>query len=202
MSFRVLDVEGAVEFGFPEFPDDRGAFASALTESGFAQALGHPPFPLRQASFTRSRRGVIRGVHFTATPPGCAKFVYCPAGRALDLVVDLRVGSPTWGRWDAVELGTAEPKAVYLPVGVGHGVVALEDETVICYLLSAEYVPANELSVSVASPEFADLPIPAEITPVQSARDQAAPLLAEALSAGLLPDYSRCLGVAKEFARG
>ncbi|MFD0799888.1 dTDP-4-dehydrorhamnose 3,5-epimerase family protein [Streptomonospora algeriensis] len=199
MSFRTLDVEGAVEFGFPTFPDERGSFTSALTESDFAQALGHPPFPVRQASYTRSRRGVIRGLHFTATPPGCAKFVYCPAGKALDMVVDLRVDSPTWGRWDTVTLDPAEPKAVYLPVGVGHGVVSLEDETVVCYLLSAQYVPENELAVSVFDPEL-DIALP-DLPPVQSPRDAGAQSLADAMSRGLLPGFAACREAEAALAR-
>lgn len=188
MEFRHLSVEGAVEFGFPVFPDDRGCFASSLMESDFVRALGRRPFRPGQVSFTRSRKGVVRGVHYTATPPGCAKFVHCPAGRALDMVVDLRVGSPTWGRWDSVLIGPDSPKAVYLPVGVGHAVLALEEGTVITYLLSEEYVPANELGVDVHDPELG-LPLPEGSGLIRSARDASAPTVAKALEAGLLPTY-------------
>lgn len=201
MEFRHLSVEGAVEFSFPVYPDDRGSFASSLMESEFVRALGYRPFRTGQISFTRSRRGVVRGVHYTATPPGCAKFVHCPAGRALDVVVDLRVGSPTWGQWESVLIGPDSPKAVYLPVGVGHAVVALEDETVITYFLSEEYVPENELSVSVQDPDLG-LEIPEGLTITQSPRDRDALRVAEARERGLLPDYADCAVAEKAFDQG
>ncbi|MET9712773.1 dTDP-4-dehydrorhamnose 3,5-epimerase family protein [Nocardiopsis alba] len=191
MDFRRLKVAGAVEFRFPSFPDERGSFTSALMESHFIEAVGRRPFPIGQVSYTRSRRGVVRGIHYTATPPGCAKFVHCPAGRALDMVVDLRVGSPTWGVWDTVEFDPESPKAVYIPVGVGHAVMALEDDTIIAYLLSTEYVAENELSVSVFSPGI-DLPIPAEPAPLRSVRDREAPSVDQALADGTLPEFTRC----------
>jgi GNAT superfamily N-acetyltransferase len=93
-------------------------------------AAGHPLFAPAQISHSRSRRGVVRGVHYTATPPGMAKLVHCPQGRALDFIVDLRTGSPAFGRWESVELDPASGRSAYLPVGVGHLFVALEDDEV------------------------------------------------------------------------
>lgn len=186
-----LTVGGAFAVSTPAFPDDRGVFLSPLLASAFADTAGRPFFPLAQASYSVSRRGVVRGVHFTATPPGCAKYVYCPQGRALDIVVDLRVGSPTFGRYDGIVLDREHCPAVYFPVGVGHLFVALEDDTVMNYLLSQEYRPENELAVSAFDPDLG-LPIPDDIDPIMSPRDRDAPTLAEALAAGILPDYDRC----------
>ncbi|WP_121188202.1 dTDP-4-dehydrorhamnose 3,5-epimerase family protein [Nocardiopsis sp. Huas11] len=191
MSVRALDVEGAFEFTPRVFPDERGIFASQFQESAFTQAVGGPLFPVAQISHSRSKRGVVRGIHFTAAPPGAAKYVCCPRGRALDIVVDTRVGSPTFGRWDAVLLDPQDLRAVYFPVGVGHAFVALEDDTVMSYLLSASYVAENELAVSPLDPELA-LPIPEGRAPVMSARDWAAPTLAEARVRDVLPSYERC----------
>lgn len=146
---------------------------------------------MAQTNHSRSRRGVVRGVHFTATPPGTAKYVYCARGRALDIVVDIRVGSPTFGRWDAVLLDQRDFRSVYLPVGVGHAFVALEEDTVVSYLLSRAYVPEHELALSALDPALG-LPIPDDTPPLLSDRDQAAPTLAEAGERGLLPDYAAC----------
>jgi epimerase EvaD len=189
MTVRELTIDGAFVTPTPAYPDDRGVFLSPLLASEFADAAGRPLFPLAQASYSVSRRGVVRGVHFTATPPGCAKYVFCSQGRALDIVVDLRVGSPTFGRHDSVVLDREHCPAMYFPIGVGHLFVALEDDTVMNYLLSQEYVPENELAISAFDPELA-LPIPDDIEPVLSARDRAAPTLAEALDAGILPSYA------------
>jgi epimerase EvaD len=188
---RQLAVGGAVAFTTTAFPDDRGVFLSPFLASTFTEAVGQPLFPVAQTSYSVSRRGVVRGVHFTATPPGTAKYVYCAQGRALDVVVDLRVGSPTFGQFDTVLLDRKDCPAVYFPVGVGHLFVALEDGTVMNYLLSQEYRPENELALAPLDPELA-LPIPDDIEPVLSQRDRDAPTLAEALAAGLLPDYARC----------
>jgi len=130
-------------------------------------------------------------VHFTTTPPGTAKYVYCPRGRALDIVVDIRTGSPTFGRWDTVTLDQEHFRAMYLPVGVGHAFVALEDETVMSYLLTSSYVAEFEMSVSVLDPALG-LPIPGDLEPIRSDRDRRAPTLAEAGESGILPEYTAC----------
>jgi 5-epimerase len=191
---RTLAVDGAVEFTPQHFPDQRGLFVSPFQEPAFAEMLDRPLFPVAQTSFSRSRRGVVRGVHYTRTPPGMARYVFCPNGRALDFVVDVRVGSPTFGRWDSVELDQESFRAVYLPVGVGHAFVALEDDTVMCYLLARSYDGSNEHSISVFDPTIG-LWWPDGAEPVLSDRDREAPSLAEARDAGTLPDYRACLEI-------
>ncbi|RAY12593.1 dTDP-4-keto-6-deoxy-D-glucose epimerase [Actinomadura craniellae] len=188
MKTRRLAVEGALEFTPRVNRDDRGLFVSVFHETAFEDAHDGPLFPVAQTSLSASRRDVVRGVHYTATPPGTAKYVHCVRGRALDIVVDLRVGSPTFGRWDAVELDATGFRAVYYPVGVGHAFVALADDTALAYLLSRTYDPADERSVDVLDPELG-LPIPRDVAPVLSPRDAAAPTLAEARELGLLPDH-------------
>lgn len=186
-----LAIGGCYAFTPQAFPDDRGVFVSPFHASAFRLASGRPMFALAQVSYSVSRRGAVRGLHFTATPPGTAKYVYCPHGQALDIVVDLRVGSPTFGCSASVTLGRDHCQALYLPVGVGHLFVALEDGTVMNYLLSREYLAENELAISPFDPQLA-LPIPAGIEPILSQRDRDAPPFAEVLAAGLLPDYATC----------
>lgn len=194
---RELGVEGAYEITPQVFNDERGYFLSPYQERDFLPYSGHALFPLVQSSFNRSRRGVVRGIHFTAVPPGTAKYVFSPWGRALDVVVDLRVGSPTYATWDSVVLDQHSFRAVYLPVGVGHMTVALEDDTIISYLLSTEYVLEHELAVSALDPRLR-LPIPPDLDPLLSERDREAPSLDEAERAGILPDYATSMGKEKD----
>jgi epimerase EvaD len=135
-------------------------------------------------------------VHFTATPPGGAKFVSCVNGAALDVVIDVRVGSPTFGKWDAVRLDQRDFRSMYFPVGAGHAFIALEDDTVMSYLLSGDYVAENELAISPLDP-LLGLPIPDGIEPVMSERDRAAVSFAAAERAGMLPDYQQCRQIEK-----
>ncbi|GAA3025626.1 dTDP-4-dehydrorhamnose 3,5-epimerase family protein [Streptosporangium longisporum] len=188
MRHRELAVAGAFVFDPEVRSDPSGSFASPYQESAFAAATGRPLFPVVQTGRNVSRRGVVRGVHYTLTPPGTARYVFCAGGRALDMVVDLRVGSPTFGRWEAVELTAGNGRAVYLPPGTGHAFAALEDDTVMCSLLSAEYREEDDLTLSVLDEDLA-LPLPGGRPPALSERDAAAPTLAEAAAQGLLPDY-------------
>ncbi|RPK56945.1 dTDP-4-dehydrorhamnose 3,5-epimerase [Streptomyces sp. ADI96-02] len=191
MRVRELAVGGALEFTPEIFPDERGRFLSPFQQPAFAEARGHPLFPVEQISYSVSRRGVVRGVHYTATPAGCAKYVFCSRGQVLDAVVDLRVGSPTFGSWDTVVLDEEECRALYLPVGVGHLFVALQDHATMHYTLSRSYEPSRERAVSPLDRDLA-LPLDDREAMVLSERDRAAPTLAEARERGLLPDYAVC----------
>jgi epimerase EvaD len=191
MQARRLAVDGAFTFSPKVFRDDRGLVVSPFQEVALIDAIGRPLFPVAHASHSKSRRGVVRGIHFTLTPLGTAKYVYCPQGKALDMVVDIRVGSPTFGRWDSVVLDHESFHAVYLPVGVGHAVAALEDDTVMHYMWSGAYVAENELALSALDPALG-LPIPGDIEPILSERDIFAPTLSQAEAAGILPEYAAC----------
>lgn len=190
MQVRALAVRDAYEFTPRAFPDDRGLFVAPFQEPVFAETVGHP-LRIAQTNHSVSRKGVIRGVHFADTPPGQAKYVYCAQGALLDVVVDLRVGSPTFGMWDAVRLDSQYYRAVYLAEGLGHAFVALTDDTVMAYLCSTAYNPAAEHGLDPLDPQLG-LPWPADLEPVLSDKDAAAPTLDEAAAAGLLPDYADC----------
>jgi epimerase EvaD len=191
MQVRELAVADAYEFSPRSFPDSRGLFVAPYQEEAFVSAVG---FPLRvaQTNHSVSKRGVIRGVHYADTPPGQAKYVYCPSGALLDVVVDLRVGSPTFGEVDSVRVDSTDYRAVYLAEGIGHAFVALEDDTVMSYLCSTGYNPTGERGINPMDEALA-LPWPEDITPILSDKDAEAPTLAEARDAGLLPVYEECL---------
>ena len=200
MRIRELAVHGAFEITPTVLRDDRGLFVSPFQETPFLAAIGRPLFTVAQTNHSRSRRGVVRGIHFTVTPPGCAKYVYCPYGRALDIVVDIRVGSPTFGTWDVVEADPENFRALYFPVGVGHAFVSLQEDTVMSYLISGEYVPANESAISVLDPDLG-LPLPRDTTPILSERDTVAMSFAQARERGLLPHYEKCREAESAFSR-
>jgi dTDP-4-dehydrorhamnose 3,5-epimerase len=138
-----------------------------------------------------SARGVLRGVHFALVPPGQAKYVDCPAGKVLDVIVDVRVGSPTFGVHDAVVLDSEQPRAVYLAEGLGHAFVSLADDSSVTYLVSSGYSPGREFGINPMDPALA-LPWPTDLELEFSAKDQAAPTLAEAQAQGLLPTMAQC----------
>ena len=170
--------------------DSRGRFTEWYRADVLSAALGHP-LTLAQANHSVSARGALRGVHFAQVPPGQAKYVYCPAGKLLDVVVDLRVGSPSFGVHDAVVLDSEQPRALYLSEGLGHAFLSLADGTSLTYLVSSGYDPAREFTVSPLDPEL-DLPWPGDIELELSDRDRAAPTLAEARERGLLPTTDQC----------
>ncbi|SDG68298.1 dTDP-4-dehydrorhamnose 3,5-epimerase family protein [Klenkia brasiliensis] len=190
MNVRELAVPDAYVLDLVPHGDSRGRFTEWYRADVLAEAVGHP-LTLAQANHSVSARGVLRGVHFALVPPGQAKYVYCPSGRVLDVVVDVRVDSPTFGTVDAVELDSEHPRAVYLAEGLGHAFVALEDHTSVTYLVSSGYSPGREFGVHPMDPDLA-LPWPAGVEFELSAKDTAAPTLADARDQGLLPTMAQC----------
>jgi epimerase EvaD len=191
MQVKELSVAGAWEFTPRVFGDDRGIFLEWFKAEAVQAAIGHP-FGVVQANHSVSRRGVLRGIHYASVPPSQAKYVYCPQGAVLDVIVDIRVGSPTFGEWDSVRLDAEDRRAVYISEGLGHAFLALEDDTTVTYLCSTGYNPTGEFGTSPLDPAL-DLPWISDIDLVISDKDRDAPTLAEARDRGLLPDYADCL---------
>ncbi|MFC0438997.1 dTDP-4-dehydrorhamnose 3,5-epimerase family protein [Kutzneria buriramensis] len=191
MQVRELDIAGSWEFTPPAFPDNRGLFAAPYQEQAFVDAVGHP-LRLAQTNHSVSRRGTIRGVHFADVPPSQAKYVYCPYGALLDVIVDIRVGSPTFGRWTAVRLDSEKFNAVYVSEGLGHAFIALTDNTAMSYMCSEGFNPSAEHGITPLDPAL-ELPWPADIEHILSDKDRDAPTLAEAQASGLLPSYDDCV---------
>lgn len=186
MEFRPLGIAGAYEIRNTVHGDDRGEFAEWFRFDHIEAETGYR-FPVRQANVSRSSRGVVRGIHFCQIPPGQAKLVTCMTGRILDVVVDIRDGSDTFGQWKTVELSAAERNAMLLPVGVGHAFVALDDNTTVAYLVSDVYTPNREFGIHPLDPELGiDYQLPLDQL-LLSPKDQEAPSLQEALEQGILP---------------
>lgn len=202
MEVRELSVPGAYELVPVVHRDDRGSFHEWFRAADFAAMTGHD-LSLRQANCSVSAAGSLRGIHFAELPPSQAKFVTCLSGAVLDVVVDVRVGSPTFGRWDAVSLDDETQRCAYLSEGLGHAFLALSDQAVVTYLCSAPYAPGREHGVDPLDPAVGiEWPsVGRDGTPLVlrlSAKDRAAPSLAEAAEAGLLPAYDEAVA----FVRG
>lgn len=190
MDIAALAIDGAWVCTPAQHADDRGVFLEWYQAETVAGALGFR-LTVAQANHSVSRRGTLRGVHYAEVPPGQAKYVYCTSGAILDVVVDLRVGSPTYSCFDAVHLDDTDRRAVYLAEGLGHAFLALTDETSVTYLCSTPYSPQREHAINPLDPVL-NVPWPADTEPLLSAKDLAAPTLAEALAAGALPTYDSC----------
>lgn len=194
MQYRELAVPGAWEITPKQFGDPRGVFLEWFKATPFGEAAGHA-FDLQQANLSVSAAGVLRGIHFADVPPGQAKYVTCAKGAVLDVVVDIRVGSPTFGQWDSVLLDDTDRRAIYLAEGLGHAFMSLEDDSTVLYLCSAGYAPGREHGIHPLDPAVGiEWPTTARdgspIQPLLSEKDEAAPSLAQAQADGLLPSHA------------
>lgn len=188
MDLRELSVPGAWELTPQVHRDDRGTFTEWFTESAFGAMTGHR-FDLRQANCSVSAAGVLRGLHFAQLPPGQAKYVTCVRGAVFDVVVDIRVGSPTYGCWDSVLLDDVDHRSTYISEGLAHGFVAMQDQSTVMYLCSTPYAPQREHTIAATDPAIGiEWPLPAAQL-LLSGRDATAPSLAEVRESGLLPTW-------------
>lgn len=189
MKARELDVPGAWEITPTIHGDPRGVFFEWLTDRGFTGFAGHR-LDLRQANCSVSSAGVLRGLHFAQVPPSQAKYVTCVSGSVFDVVVDIRLGSPTFGLWDSVLLDTRDRRSIYVSEGLAHGFLALQDNSTVMYLCSAEYNPQREHTICATDPTLGiEWPLVDGAAPSLSDRDAAAPSFAEVRASGLLPTW-------------
>jgi dTDP-4-dehydrorhamnose 3,5-epimerase len=190
MEVRELAVPDAYEFTPRKFHDSRGTFLEWFRADIVAETIGHR-LEIAQSNQSVSKRGSVRGIHFAEVPPSQAKYVYCPSGAILDVIVDIRAGSPTFGVVDTVRLDDVERRAVYLSEGLGHAFVALTDNAVATYLCSTNYSPEREHGVNPLDPAIG-IRWPSDLELLLSDKDRDAPSLAEAADKGLLPTYAEC----------
>ncbi|QIQ04857.1 dTDP-4-dehydrorhamnose 3,5-epimerase [Streptomyces liangshanensis] len=188
---RPLSIEGAWIHEPKVFPDERGSFHEWFRAADFREATGQD-LDLAQANYSVSKRGTLRGIHYADVPPSQAKYVKCVRGAILDAVVDIRVGSPTYGQSEIVRLDDETHHALYLSEGLGHAFLALTDDTVVVYLCSEGYAPTREHGIHPLDPALA-VEWPTDIPPLLSPKDAEAPTLAEAERQGLLPAYEDCV---------
>ncbi|HHW82442.1 MAG TPA: dTDP-4-keto-6-deoxy-D-glucose epimerase, partial [Actinomycetales bacterium] len=193
MQFRELSVDGAWEITPKQLSDPRGVFMEAFKSSAFVEATNRK-LDVKQVNCSVSAAGVVRGIHFAQVPPSQAKYVMCPRGAVLDYVVDIRVGSPTFGQWDSVLLDDADRRAIFISEGLGHMFVSLEDDSTVTYLCSEPYAPGREFGVNprcrtigIGFPSTARDGSGLEL--VLSEKDEAAPGLLAAQKEGILPSY-------------
>jgi dTDP-4-dehydrorhamnose 3,5-epimerase len=193
---EALSIEGAWVYTPKIFPDNRGLFNEWYRIGEFAADLGYP-LDLRQVNCSVSKRGVVRGIHFTEVPPGQAKYVFCPSGALVDVIVDLRVGSPTFLRWEAVRLDEDDRRAVFLEHGLGHAIAAVSPQATAVYLCTSSYAPATDHDIHPLDPDIGiEWPLGNEM--ILSPKDDEAPSLAELSDKGVLPTYADCVRAADE----
>lgn len=145
-----MNIEGAWVFSPEIRMDGRGTFHEVFRLSALPQAVGGS-FAVSQVNQSVSKKGVIRGIHWTEGLNGQAKFVSCSRGALWDVVVDVRPDSPTYGQWDAVEISERNGKSVFISKGLGHAFLSLENGSISNYLCSAEYEPALERTLNPLS---------------------------------------------------
>ena len=186
MKITPLEIEGVWVAESPVWSDDRGFFREWFKSESIKTATGRD-FEIEQANISLSSKGALRGIHYSIAPRGQAKWVTCVTGTIKDVVVDIRPKSTTFGKWVDVELRGDSGKAVFIGEGLGHGFIALEDNTVVAYLVSTPFSPTHEFEINPLDEKIEinwgmsviDLKI--------SDKDKGAPTLAERLTEGKLP---------------
>jgi dTDP-4-dehydrorhamnose 3,5-epimerase len=176
--FQPLTIAGLIEITPRRFADERGYFAETFRHDIFCDQAGPVTFVQENESLS-ARPGTIRGLHFQTEPLAQGKLVRCAAGALLDVAVDLRVGSPTFGRWAAVELTPESGKQLWIPAGFAHGFCTLKPNTVINYKVTAYYSAAHDSGLAWNDPAIGiDWPALADPETL-SAKDSIQPLLAD-----------------------
>lgn len=147
MEFRTFAIEGPLELVPRKIEDARGYFSETFRLAAFIEHAGPVEFVQDNQSLS-ARAGTIRGIHFQSRPKAQGKLVRCLAGSVLDVAVDLRTGSPTYGQWIAVTLTPEENNQLWIPVGFGHAFCTLEPNSVIAYRVTDYYSPENDKGVA------------------------------------------------------
>jgi dTDP-4-dehydrorhamnose 3,5-epimerase len=189
MKARPLSINGAWLLTSPVYSDERGTFSEWFKRSQLKE-LTHEEFEPLQANVSVSHAGVIRGIHYSLAPRGQAKLVTVLHGAILDVAVDVRIGSPTYGKYESVKLVAGDGQAMFLRHDLAHAFQALEDDTVVSYLVSSEYSPKDEKEIS---PSCVSLNIEwsRDFQPITSLKDRDAPDLNALANSHLLPIYSQ-----------
>lgn len=138
-------LNGAFIITLPAFFDDRGSFVKTFHETTLKEY--GIQFDLKESYFSLSKKGVIRGMHFQTPPHHHAKIVFCPQGAILDVIIDLRKESKTYGQYHATELSAKNNKAYYIPKGFAHGFKSLTDNAITYYLVSSEYSKEHDTGI-------------------------------------------------------
>src|SRR6185295_19025519 len=177
-TFARTHVDGVVLIDPKIFPDERGFFMESYKRSDF-EAIGLTE-PFVQENQSRSTLGTLRGLHYQREPKAQGKLVRVVSGEIFDVAVDIRRGSPTFGRWIGVSLSATNRKSIYIPPAFAHGFCVTSSDADVIYKTTEEYAPEYEDGIRWDDPELAIVwPI---ATPTLSARDQRWPSLAESVA--------------------
>ena len=186
MDIEESNIKGAYIAKSPIWIDDRGFFREWFKVEAL-KTLTDRDFEVEQANISFSSKGTLRGIHYSIASRGQAKWVTCVSGAIKDVIVDIRPSSLTYGKWVEVDLRGDSGNSVFIGEGLGHGFIALEDNTTVAYLVSTPFSPQDEFEINPLDEKLAinwgmrssELKI--------SDKDKKAPTLAERLAEGRLP---------------
>ncbi|MCP4292703.1 MAG: dTDP-4-dehydrorhamnose 3,5-epimerase [bacterium] len=176
MEIRPTSLPGCLEILVPAFKDNRGSFVKTFNQDFFTEHGLTTNWQEEYYSF--SNKDVLRGLHFQTPPFDHEKIVHCAAGRAFDVVVDLRTGSPTYGQYLTLTLDSRKANMLYIPRGMAHGFMALEEHTLMMYKVASVHAPDNDKGILWDS---CGIPWP-DREPIISERDLQWPTLEDYLS--------------------
>jgi dTDP-4-dehydrorhamnose 3,5-epimerase len=173
-----FDIPDVVHFEPKKFGDDRGYFSEVFRLDWFRENVGDFEFVQENQSLS-STVGTVRGLHFQTSPFAQGKLVRCLAGGLIDAIVDIRHGSPTFGKWVAVELTADRGNQLWVPPGFAHGFCTTQPDTILCYKVTAYYSAENDKGIAWNDPAVGiDWPSVASAD-IMSAKDKVQPMLAD-----------------------
>jgi dTDP-4-dehydrorhamnose 3,5-epimerase len=189
MKAQPLKISGSWKIEFQKFDDNRGFFYESFKEEDFKKLIGRN-LNIKQTNTSSSSKGSVRGIHYALVPPSQAKLVQCQRGSIKDYVIDIRVGSPTFGQFEEIELNENSASAVFIEEGLAHAFVALENQTVVTYFVTEKYNPEREKGINpfdkTLNVKWPDLEL------ILSHKDKQAISLEESKAQGLLPSFDEC----------
>ena len=189
MKAHPLKISGSWKIEFQKFEDNRGFFYESFKAEDFPRLIGRN-FDIKQTNTSSSAKGSVRGIHYALVPPSQAKLVQCQRGSIKDYVIDIRIGSPTFGQFEAIDLDEKSANAIFIEEGLAHAFVALENNTIVTYYVSEKYNPEREKGINPFDKTL-NILWP-EIDLILSEKDKAAISLEQAKSQGILTTYDEC----------
>ena len=188
MTLQELSISGAYVATHRVFSDERGLFREWFKAEELATI--DKSFSVEQANYSKSKKSVIRGIHYSLAPEGQAKLLTCASGQIVDVMVDLRAGSPTYLNVEYVQLSEDSGNVVYIPTGVGHGFIVESESAAVVYLTSSVYAPEYEKAICPTDIELGiNWPLAVGELGIISKADTEAPSLAQAKESGNLPTF-------------
>lgn len=181
MQLEALSIPGLKKLTPMRFGDSRGYFSEVFKREWFCKNVANVEFVQDNESLS-AQAGTVRGLHFQLEPFAQGKLVRCISGKLIDVAVDIRVGSPTFGKWAAVELSADNGEQLWVPAGFAHGFLTLVDNTMISYKVTAPYSASHDRGLKWDDPEIG-INWPFMNTYIISDKDSKQPTLAE------LPEY-------------